>query len=81
MQTENVTTTNVDGDQSTERHEENVNDYDIADVYASSGSTDLISDTEDNETTYIVVEEPNDIKLLLVVSDASIREKDVFTAK
>lgn len=51
------------------------------DVYASSGLTELISDTEDNETTYIVFQEPNDVKLLLVVSDASIREKDVFTAK
>lgn len=54
----------------------------LNDIYAkSSAEQDRISDTEENETIYIVFIEPNEHELLLVVSDQSIREKDSLSGR
>lgn len=39
------------------------------------------SDTEDNETIYLVTSEPSNVELFLIVSDQSIREKDALSIK
>lgn len=54
------------------------------DIYGRSmcaNQTDPVSDTEDNQTIYIVTVEPNERTLFLVVSDMSIREKDSMTGR
>lgn len=54
----------------------------LSDIYGkSSAEQDRISDTEENETIYIVFIEPNEHELLLVVSDQSIREKDSLSGR
>lgn len=54
------------------------------DIYGRSmctDHTDPVSDTEDNQTIYIVTVDPNNRTLFVVVSDQSIREKDSMTGR
>lgn len=53
----------------------------LNEVYAPTQKIEEISDGEDNEVTYIVYQEPSNIEIFLVVSDVSIKEKDILTAK
>lgn len=54
----------------------------LDDIYAKSTvDPDPVSDSEDNETIYIVTLEPSQTDLLLVVSDQSIREKNSLTTR
>lgn len=57
----------------------------LTDIYGQSSSNqpvdDPVSDTEDNQTIYIVHAEPSERTLFLVVSDQSIREKDSLTGR
>lgn len=52
-------------------------------IYTTQASmtSDGFSDAEENEVTYIVHLEPNNDEIFLVVSDLSIREKDIFTGR
>lgn len=59
---------------------------DLTDIYGNANYStvsepDPVSDTEDNQTIYIVIVEPDDRTFLLVVSDQSIREKDSMTGR
>ncbi|XP_037024517.1 serine/threonine-protein kinase 11-interacting protein isoform X2 [Bradysia coprophila] len=55
---------------------------DLSDIYAQScQSENVISDTEDNEVHYIVCVEPTDIEMILVVSDISMKEKNVTNGR
>lgn len=54
----------------------------LDDIYSKSIlEPDPVSDTEDNETIYIVTVESNQMDLLLVVSDQSIREKNALSTR
>lgn len=48
----------------------------LKDIYGHSEVTDVPSDPENNEVTYIVCSEPDGEELFLIVSDVSIKEKD-----
>lgn len=52
-------------------------------VYPSSTSIEeeTLSDAEENETIYLVTNDANQMELLLIVSDQSIREKNPLTGK
>lgn len=55
---------------------------DLSDIYSQPcHSENVISDSEDNEVHYIVYVEPTDIEMILVVSDVSMKEKDVTNGK
>lgn len=55
---------------------------DLLDIYSlPCPSENVISDTEDNEVHYIVCAEPTGIDMMLVVSDVSMREKDVINGR
>lgn len=63
---------NVTAEQTTEY--ESAITSEILDTY-------VISDSEENEVHYIVCLEPTDNEMILVVSDVSMREKDVITGR
>lgn len=58
-------------------------DEELRNLYPSSTSNeaDSPSDTEDNETIYLVTNDTNQMEIFLVVSDQSIREKNTLTGK
>lgn len=47
----------------------------------SMNESETVSDTEDNETIYLATNELNQMDLIVVVSDQSIREKNALTGK
>lgn len=51
------------------------------DIYGHTEVPDVPSDPENNEVTYIVCSEPNGEELFLIVSDVSIKEKDIFSGR
>lgn len=54
----------------------------LDEIYSKSTmDPDPVSDSEENESIYIVTVEPNQTDLLLVVSDQSIREKNSLTTR
>lgn len=62
---------------STTSDDENLNNL----YSASKNEPESISDTEDNETIYLVTIESNQAELFLIVSDQSIREKNTQTGR
>ncbi|XP_055302983.1 serine/threonine-protein kinase 11-interacting protein isoform X2 [Sitodiplosis mosellana] len=58
-------------------------DENLRNLYPSSTSMEAesLSDTEENETIYLVTNDINQTDLLLVVSDQSIREKNSLTGR
>lgn len=58
-------------------------DENLRNLYPSSTSNevDSLSDTEENETIYLVTNDANKMDLLLIVSDQSIREKNSLTGR
>lgn len=54
---------------------------DLNNFFGNQSEPDNVSDTEDNETIYIVTRENNQMDLFLVVSDQSIREKNALTGR
>lgn len=63
---------NVTAEQTTEY--ESAITSDLLDTY-------IISDSEENEVHYIVCLEPTNTEMILVVSDVSMREKDVINGR
>lgn len=53
----------------------------LKDLYGQTEYVDVPSEPEDNEITYIVTIEPGNAEVFLIVSDVSIKEKDVLTAR
>lgn len=52
------------------------------DIYGQPiGFENVPSDPEDNEVQYVVYVEPTNVEMTLVVSDKSIREKDVVSGR
>lgn len=59
-----------------------VENSDLSDFYGQSSVVENVhSDSEENEVPYIVYLEPTDIEMILVVSDTSMREKDVSNGR
>ncbi|XP_031624561.1 serine/threonine-protein kinase 11-interacting protein isoform X2 [Contarinia nasturtii] len=58
-------------------------DEDLRNLYPSSTTNEpeSPSDSEENETIYLVINETNQIDLFLIVSEQSIREKNSLTSK
>lgn len=58
-------------------------DESLRNLYPSttSNETETLSDAEENENIYLVTNDANQMELLLVVSDQSIREKNILTGK
>lgn len=52
----------------------------MANIYSTSANEpEPVSDTEDNETIYLTTNDANNVDLIVIVSDQSIREKDALT--
>lgn len=59
-----------------------IDDDPLYKLYESSANEpDPVSDAEDNETIYLICDEPHKNDLLLIVSDQSLREKDALTTR
>lgn len=57
-------------------------DTDPSGIYPEHSVPDnAISDSEENEVTYIVFVEPTDNAMLLIVSDNSMKEKDALSGR
>lgn len=68
-------------EQSTEYTSALANSDILADIYGqTSQSESVISDSEENEVAYIVYLE-NDEEMILVVSDISMKEKDIYNGR
>lgn len=54
----------------------------LAGIYGQTSiSESAISDCEENESHYIVYLEPSDNEMILVVSDISMKEKDIYNGR
>lgn len=77
---QNTSTADADAEQSTEYQSAIASS--LSDIYNQPSISDtVISDSEENEVHYIVCLEPTDIEMILVVSDVSMREKDVINGR